>query len=93
MTKAPGDRQQASGKKPYVKPAAIEIKVDSEIIRMLTKKGFVDLFWEKLREARKVDPATTQEDVFDLLNEKYFKVIGCTRYAGFDSFRKVRDKK
>lgn len=93
MTEATGNRQQASGKKPYVKPTVTEIKMDSDIIRMLTKKGFADLFWEKLQEARKADDRVTQEEIFDVLNEKYFKVIGCTRYSNWDSFRKVRDKK
>lgn len=80
-------------KKPYTPPAVSKVEMDSDIIRMLTKKGFADLFWERLQEARKTNPCITQETVFDMLNEKYFKVIGCTRYSCFDSFRKVRDKK
>lgn len=85
-------RAQGTGKT-YVKPTVTEVKMDSEVIRMLSKKGFADLFWEKLQEARKEDDRVTQEEIFDVLNEKYFKVIGCTRYASFDSFRIVRDKK
>jgi hypothetical protein len=80
-------------KKTYIKPVITKIEVDKEVIRMLTKQGFADLFWERLQETRKIDPCTTQEAVFDILNEKYLKAIGCVRYSCFDSFRIVRDKK
>jgi hypothetical protein len=80
-------------KKPYVKPTVTEIKVDGDVIRMLTKRGFTELFWERLQGERKTDPCISQESVFNALNEKYMKAIGCTRYSCFDSFRIVRDKK
>lgn len=80
-------------KKPYVRPSVSKVEVDSDIIRMLTKQGFAELFWERLQEARKVDACITQEAVFDMMNEKYLKVIGSNRYSSFDSFRIGRDKK
>jgi hypothetical protein len=80
-------------KKPYIKSTITKIEVDKEVIRMLTKQGFADLFWERLQKARKIDKSITQEAVFDILNEKYCNAIGCKRYSCFDSFRIVRDKK
>jgi len=80
-------------KKPYVKPEAKRIEVDSDIIRMLTRQGFIDLFWENFKEARKTDPSTSQEAVFNILNEKYYNAIGCTRYSSYDSFRQRLNKK
>jgi hypothetical protein len=80
-------------KKPYEKPTVSKVELDSDIIRMLTKQGFADLFWERLAEARKADQSVTQEAVFDLLNDKYYRAIGCTRYSCFESFRQVRNKK
>jgi hypothetical protein len=78
-------------KNTYIKPTVTEVKLDSEIIRMLTKKGFSDLFWQKLQEARKIDPCTTQEAIFNQLNQKYAAAIGCERYSSYDSFRRRRD--
>lgn len=80
-------------KKPYEKPTVSKIELDSDIIRMLTKQGFADLFWERLCAARKTEASVTQEAVFDELNSKYYKAIGCTRYSCFESFRQVRNKK
>ena len=79
--------------KPYTKPTATKVEIDGDVMRMLTKQGFADLFWERLQEARKEDPCTTQETIFDSLNEKYFKAIGCIRYSCYESFRQVRDRK
>ena len=96
-------------KKPYVKPMVSApfapptggkiltrnniVEMDADVIRMLTKDGFAELFWERMQEERKEDPCITNEAVFDALNEKYLKVIGCRRYSCYDSFRKVRDRK
>lgn len=78
-------------KKPYLKPTVSKVEMDSDIIRMLTKQGFADLFWERLQEARKSDPCITQEAVFNTLNQKYSSCIGCDRYSSYDSFRRRRD--
>lgn len=80
-------------KKHYSSPGVSRIEMDSDIVRMLSKQGFVDLFWERLQEARKTDKSTSQETVFNTLNEKYMHAIGCKRYANYESFRNVRDKK
>jgi len=80
-------------KKPYTKPEAKRSEVDSDIIRMLSAEGFVDLFWNTVRDARKSEPNISQEKVFDRLNEKYYNAIGCTRYSSYNSFRQILNKK
>ena len=94
-------------KKPYEKPMVSAenvpsgktfsktniIYLDGDVFRMLTKKGFAELFWERLHEARETNPYVTQESIFDMLNKKYYNVMGCARYSCFDSFRIGRDKK
>jgi hypothetical protein len=80
-------------KKNYVKPASKKVEIDGDIIRMLTKEGFAALFWESLAQARREEPCTTQEEVFDTLNEKYFAAIGSLRYSSYDSFRQRLNKK
>jgi hypothetical protein len=74
-------------KKTYRKPQINEHKVDKEVLRMLDPRNFADLFWEKLAEARRTEPATTHEQVFDMLNDKYMNAMGAPRYSCYDSFR------
>jgi hypothetical protein len=68
-------------------------EIDSDVIQMLSKQGFIDLFWQRLQDARKTDSSTSQETVFNALNDKYLAAIGCKRYSNYECFRKVRDKK
>lgn len=74
-------------KKPYEKPEARKVEVDSSIIRMFTRKGFIEVFWEELKSRRKGDPKISEKTVFDDLNERFFNVFGEFRYSNYNSFR------
>jgi hypothetical protein len=74
-------------------PGVSKPEIDSDVIKMLSKQGFADLFWQRLQDARKTDSSTSQETVFNALNDKYLAAIGCKRYSNYECFRKVRDKK
>lgn len=59
---------------------------------MLSKKGFVSLFWEDYaRESRK-NPNITHYDIYESLEKEYKKETGQRRYANFKSFRTRRDE-
>lgn len=66
---------------------------DEIFLRMLTKKSFIDLFWEKLREARKKDPAITRKEIFDRLNDYYYSITGRPRYIDYESFSRTMRRK
>ena len=80
-------------KKPYAKPEAQKISIDSDVARMFTRQGFIDLFWERLTEARKDNPMISQEEIFNILNKRWYEVMGCCRFSTFDSFRISRNRK
>lgn len=73
--------------KPYLKPEAKKVEVDSQIMRMIDKRGFIEVFWEELATRRKADPCISREAVFDALNKRYYEVLGSFRYSSYDSFR------
>ena len=62
------------------------------IHRLVTESGFIEAFWERLRERRRKEPSVSQEAVFEELNEEYREVFGEDRFASFDAFRKRRDR-
>jgi hypothetical protein len=78
-------------KKPYVKPTITKVEMDSDIIRMFSKQGFLDLFTETLQEARRENQSITHEQIFDCLNEKFFNAVGSFRYSSYDAFRRRKD--
>lgn len=75
-------------KKYYEKPRVSKIEVDSQVIRMFSRQGFIDVFWEELALRRRDEANVTRKEVFDSLNEKFYKVFGEFRYESYDSFRK-----
>lgn len=79
-------------KKPYIKPTVKKIEVDSQIIRMFTRKGFIEVFWEELQFRRKEDPKISEKAVFDHLNDKFYKIFNEFRYSSYDSFRQRLNK-
>jgi hypothetical protein len=79
-------------KKNYIKPAVQKVEIDVQIIRMYTREGFMQVFWETLQAMRKENPKISHEAVFDILNEKYRTVFGEGRYKCYDSFRQMLNK-
>lgn len=63
-------------------------EITGRVLRMMSKNGFVDLFWSDLAEAQREDPKATRKDVFDNMNAEYAEAIGELRYRDFESFRK-----
>ena len=78
--------------KPYIKPEVKKVEVDSQIIRMFTKQGFIDVFWEELQLRRKTDCNVCAKVVFDDLNQKFYEVFQEFRYSSYDSFRQRLNK-
>jgi len=80
-------------KKAYEKPRVSKVEVDSQIIRMFTRQGFIEVFREELKARRKENPKITEKEVFDSLNQKFLEVFNEFRYSSYDSFRQRLDKK
>jgi len=59
---------------------------------MLTRKGFVSLFWNDYARLLRDDPCITHQQVYELLEIEYQKGTGQRRYANFKSFRTRRDE-
>ena len=64
-------------------------EIDERVIRMWTKEGFIELFWEEIAKRSKEDPENkpTYEQVFDELNQLFYDAVGRYRYADYKSFR------
>jgi hypothetical protein len=73
--------------KPYLKPEIEKKLVPVQVLRMIDKNGFIDVFWEELALQRKLNPCISHESVFDELNKRYFDILGYFRYSSYDSFR------
>jgi len=65
----------------------------NDVHRLVTETGFIEAFWQRLRELRSVDPMATQVEAYESLNDEYREVFGEDRFKSFDAFRKRRDRR
>lgn len=59
------------------------------ILKMTTKTGFVELFWEAVNADSSNTP---NEEIYDKLEREYQQVFKRRRYTSFKSFRRRRDQ-
>lgn len=64
------------------------MKVTDRQIRMISKSGFIEVFWESLKEGRKSDPKLTQQHCYEFIEKEYQEAFHRRRYANFISFRR-----
>jgi len=58
--------------------------VSKEAASMLTIKGFMAVYFRKLKDA------DTYEQAYELTEREYKKHFGFTRYSSYDSFRRTK---
>lgn len=73
--------------------ACQKTEIDERILRMWTREGFTELFWEELRERKEQDDKVTYEDVFNELNNLFYQTVGSYRYSDYKSFQRWLNKK
>jgi hypothetical protein len=62
------------------------------ILSLRKKNGFIEVFWAEFKERCKTCSDTRKEDVFNDLNDEYFKYVGIYRYENYESFRRRINK-
>jgi hypothetical protein len=60
---------------------------------MMTKTGFVSLFWDDLKTLQCKQPKITHAEVYERMEKEYSLAFNQRRYANFKSFRTRRDEK
>lgn len=63
-----------------------------DITRMVSKEGFIQVFWERIREDRRAGGSMKFKECYYLMEEEFERAYGCTRFRSFDAFR-MADKR
>lgn len=63
--------------------------LSARLLKMTTKRGFIELFWAEAAQRGK----RSYEEVYEGLEREYSAAFGRRRYASYESFRKVRDRR
>lgn len=63
-----------------------------EIVRMATRQGFVDVFWARLKAARRSGAVDSRKQIYDLMEEEYEAQYGQTCFPSYEAFKKYRNR-
>lgn len=63
------------------------MKIETQIARLTTTKGFIEAFEEEISNHKNMP------DAYYAVEKVHHSVFGYHRYSGYDSFRKVRERK
>lgn len=66
-------------------------EIPERVYRIITRRGFVEEFWNELRLRRAEDPKTTRREVFESLEELYESEFGEEQFPSYDSFRHSKE--
>lgn len=58
-----------------------------DLVRMVNPKGFIEEFYKELKEARKEEPAISQREVYERLEDAFWAMYECNRFPSYDAFR------
>lgn len=62
------------------------------LIKMVRAEGFLEQFWKTLHEAREEEPAKTQREVYEYLEQCYVNLYECRRFPSYEAFRKFMER-
>ena len=62
--------------------------INEKLIRMMTKDGFTEVFWETLKQKRVDNPNLSYIDCYEEIESEYISCFGKRRYTNFQSFRR-----
>lgn len=65
---------------------------DLNLDRLVSAEGFIEAFYEQLRDYQASGQRVTNEDVFDALNNRFMERFGVYRFPSYNAFRKKRDR-
>ena len=67
--------------------------ISEKAVRIATREGFLQEFWNDLSYRRERGEKVTHQEVFDDLNKLYYMAFGSPIFNTFSAFRSYRDRK
>ena len=59
---------------------------------MVSRTGFVEMFWERAREDRKAGGDRSYEQIYQEMEDAFAADYGVRCFPTYDAFRKYRDR-
>ncbi len=67
--------------------------MENDLKRMATRRGFIEVFWERLRADRKEGGSRTRRDIYNQMEQEHEAYYdGESRFPSYDAFRKALER-
>ena len=66
--------------------------MESDVVRMVSLSGFIEVFWERVRADRGNGGGQTYMQIYAEMESDFLHQYGITRFPSYDAFRKARDR-
>jgi len=63
-----------------------------EITKMATRSGFVDVFWKRLQDNRRIGKMDTREQIYTRMEAQYEARYGSGCFPSWEAFRKYLNR-
>lgn len=63
-----------------------------DIKRMVSARGFVEVFWERITADRKAGGKLTFRDCYSQMEVEFEAAYGVSRWPSYDAFRMARER-
>lgn len=63
-----------------------------EITKMATRSGFVDVFWSRLQDLRRIGRLDTPRQIYDVMENEHEAKYGIARFPSYEAFKKYKNR-
>lgn len=63
-----------------------------EIKQMVARKGFIEVFWHRIREDRAAGLETPYRQIYEAMEAEYEAEYGVRRWRSYDAFRMAKNR-
>lgn len=63
-----------------------------EITKMASRNGFLDVFWVRLQDLRRIGRADTPKQIYDKMEQEHEAKYGIERFPSYEAFKKYKNR-
>lgn len=63
-----------------------------EITKMASRNGFLDVFWVRLQDLRRIGRTDTPQQIYNKMEQEHEAKYGIERFPSYEAFKKYKNR-
>ena len=63
-----------------------------EITKMASRTGFLDVFWVRLQDLRRIGRTDTPQQIYNKMEQEHEAKYGIERFPSYEAFKKYKNR-